>query len=77
MTNAEAQAVLGLPTRIAEAYAPRLAARQRMEWPVTTAAERLAVQTPADRGATFSCTSCGRFAFCEPTFCFWSRREAQ
>lgn len=25
---------------------------------------------------TYTCTSCGHFAFCQPTICFWCQRRA-
>ncbi len=36
-------------------------------------ARQMAIDAPAPR-PTFSCSSCGRFSFAEPTLCFWCKR---
>jgi hypothetical protein len=52
----------------------RLAALHYLE-PATTAIERRANAAFVPSGATYGCSSCGRFAFARPTTCFWCARR--
>jgi hypothetical protein len=45
----------------------------RFYLPVTKRKERDAVAAYAPSAPTFSCSSCGRFAFAAPTVCHWCR----
>jgi hypothetical protein len=39
--------------------------------PVTTASDRAAAKIPLDFAPVFPCSSCGKFAFSQPTRCYW------